>query len=103
MRVPHDDNKNVIQLVPSSVSLARTVSSTISSATSITLNAATTFLEVAAISQAVYLRYAAGVTTSAFDEFILANSVRHYIVPSGVTVVSVLEDAATAKVIVIEK
>lgn len=103
MRLPIDDNNKGIQLTQATEALATTVDSTISSATSITLNTATTLIEVNALSQGIYLKYAAGASSSDFDEFIPAGVPRHYIVPDGVTVISVIEQAASATVIVIEK
>lgn len=103
MRLPIDENQNPVPLTQSSTALARTVSSSISGATSITLNTSTTLLEITAADQGVYLRYQAGVTAANFDEYIHADTTRHYKVPYGVTVVSVIERSATATVIVIEK
>ena len=101
--IPRDDNDAIIQLVPRVAALARTLDTTISSATSVTLNVATTLIEVTALTQGIYMRYSAGASSSNFDEFIPANSTRHYVKPSGVTVVSFLEVAASATLIVIEK
>ena len=82
--------------------LAVTYDATISSATSITLNAATTCFEVSAFTQSLLLRYAASVSTSAFDAVVPANTTRMFIKPEGVTVISVIEAAATGAVAVIE-
>jgi hypothetical protein len=90
-------------LTPSAAPLARTYDTTISSATTITLQTNTRFLRVIAIDQGVFLRYQAGVTSSNFDEYIPADSVQDFLVPSGVTAISVIERVATAAVIVIEK
>lgn len=83
--------------------LAKTYDATISSATSITLNADTTYIEVTAITKGVFLKYAAGVTTSDFDEYIPAETSKGFVLPDSVTVVSVIEQSATAAVVVIEK
>ena len=83
--------------------LATTFDATISSATSITLNAATTSFEVLAITQPIYLRFAADVSTSAFDAVIEANASKVFYRDPSVTVISVLEAAATANVAVIER
>lgn len=82
--------------------LAVTYDATISSATSVTLNASTTSFEVSAIDKGIFLRYAAGASSSAFDAFIPANTTRTFVVQTGVTVISVIEESATAKVVVIE-
>lgn len=103
MRQPTDKNGRPLSLTQNSTALAVTVDSTISSATSITLNTLTTLIEVQAVNQGIYLKYAEGVTSSNFDEHILADTIRHFIVPDGVTVISVLEDTASATVYVIEK
>ena len=101
--IPRDSKGEPVGLTVSTAAITRTLDATISSATTITLQATTSLLEVTAIDKGVYLRYSAGVTSSNFDEYITANSTRHYIVPLGVTDISVLEQAATATVIVIEK
>lgn len=83
--------------------LATTYDATISSATSITLNAATTSYEVLAISKPIFLRFAASVSTSAFDAVIDADTSRIFYRDPDVTVISVIEAAATANVAVIER
>lgn len=105
MRQPRDDNHNAVPLVPPSPALAVTVNTSLASAVDVTLNANTTLLEVNALSQGLYMRYAstAGATAGTFDEFIQAGSVRHYVVPRGVTVVSFLQQAASASLVLIEK
>ncbi len=83
--------------------LVATFDATISSATSITLNAATTSFEVLAITQPVYVRFQASVSTSAFDAVVGANTSKVFYRDPSVTVISVLEAAATANVAVIER
>ncbi len=102
--LPRDGNANPIQngnLV--GPVLATTFDATISSATSIVLNTATTSYEVLAVAQPIYLRFAAGVTTSAFDAVIGANTSKVFYRDPAVTTISVLEAAATANVAVIER
>lgn len=91
------------QLTFDSAALAKTYDTTISSATDITLNTKTKLIEVTAIDQGVFLRYASTASSANFDEYIHADTTRHFVVPSGVTVISVIERAATAAVVVIEK
>lgn len=103
MRMPKDANHQSVPLTSPRTALAVTYDTTISSATDITLNAATTLIEVNALSQGVFLRYQATASSSNFDEYIQAGAVRHYVKPNGVTVISVIEQAASATVVVIEK
>ncbi len=98
-----DQNAVPLPLTPPFAALAVTVDTTISAATDVTLNAATTLLEVNALSQAIYMRYAVTASSSNFDEFIQAGSTRHYVVPAGVTVISFIEQAASATLILIQK
>lgn len=98
-----DRNNIPVYLSPAGEALARTVDTTISTATSITLNEATTFLEINATNGGVYLRYSADCSASNFDEFIQEGQTRHYIVPVYCTVISVLEASSGAGVVVIEK
>ncbi len=103
MRQPIDANHKAVPLTSPRTALAVTVDATVSAATDVTLNVATTLLEVNALSQGIYMRYAATASSSNFDEYIQAGSVRHYVKPYGVTVVSFIEQAASATLILIEK
>lgn len=106
-----DRDGKVLQLAPAGAALARTVDATISASTEITLNAATTFIRVYAMDKDVYLKWGtADVTASNFDEVIPANQIVDLVVPAetaatGVlyTAINLIERAATAGVIVIEK
>lgn len=103
--LPRDDNFNVLQgYSPAVVALAVTYDATISATTEITLNASTTHLTVAAIDKAILMKWGtADASTSAFDEIIPANTVRHFFVPSNITAVNFIEQAATAILVVTEK
>jgi len=101
--LPRDANNSVISLVPAKLALAVTVDDSISSATDITLNEDTTFLEVTALDYGVFMRYAATASSSNFDEYIAPGSTRNYLVPEGVTVISVIQDNGAAKVRIIQK
>ena len=91
-------------LVPPFTALARTRNTSISTSTEITLNTDTTVIEINAINGNVYLKYGTDdVTNSNFDEFISAGQTRHYIIPSGITAINLIDDGDSAKVIVIEK
>ncbi len=92
------DNGNLVGPV-----LATTYDATISSATSINLNAATTSYEVLAIDKPILLRFAASVSTSAFDAVIDADTSKIFYRDPAVTVISVLEAAASASVAIIER
>jgi len=86
-----------------SPTLEEAYDATISSSTEITLNSGTTYIEVSAIDKGIFLKWGATAVSTDFDEFISANSTRQYIVPEDVTTVQFIEEAATAKLIVIEK
>jgi len=83
--------------------LAVTYDATISSATSIALNASTTSFEVLAIDKPILLRFAASVSTSAFDAVIAADTSKVFYRDPAVTTISVIEASATAIVAVIER
>lgn len=110
IQFPRDANGAVIgSLTPAVVALEETYDATISSSTEITLNAATTLIEVAAIDKAILMKWGTSdVSTSDFDEVIPANTVRQFYVPyeSGTTLftaVNFIEQAATAILAVVEK
>ena len=107
--LPKDSNRDTIQLTPSAVALATTVSASISASTTITFNAETHFLRVYAIDKDIYLKWGTTtVTASNFDEVIPANQICDFWVPrdsSGTryTGCKVIERSATATIIAIEK
>lgn len=106
--VPRDAGGIVLPLTPSILALAVTYDATISGSTTVTLNAATSLIEVSAISQGIFMKWGATASSSAFDEFIGAGQTRHYVVPlqsTGIryTTVQFIEEAASAKLVVIEK
>lgn len=97
---------NPVEIVstPDVVALARTVDATISSSTEITLNKATTYIEVYAKTQDVYLKWGTDdVTAANFDEVIPAGQIRSFLVPNGQTAINLIERDASASVVVIEK
>lgn len=102
--LPRDANNIPIQMVPpAKTAIAVTYDATISSATDLNLQSSTTFLEVSAILKGVFLRYQATASSTNFDEFIPADTTAYFVVPSGVTVISVIEEAASAHVAIVEK
>ncbi len=103
--LPIDGNSRTAQLTPPKAALAVTQDDTISSATDLALNAATTFIEVSAINAGIYMRYAATASAANSDEYIMANTQRHFYVPDGVTTVSFIQDASTGTALlrVVEK
>ncbi len=102
--LPVDGNQKPIQYgnLEGTV-IAVTYDATISSATSVSLNASTTSFEVLAIDKAILLRFAASVSTSAFDAVIAANTSKVFSRDPAVTTISVIEASATAGVAVIER
>lgn len=107
--LPIDDRGKSVQIVPSITALAITNDSTISSSTTITFNANSTFIEVTAINQGVFLKWGGTASSASFDEFILGGTTRHYAIPvdttTGVlyTTAQFIEQSAGATLIVIEK
>lgn len=108
-RLGKDDNREPVQLTPAVVALEETTDTSVSSTTEITLNAATTFIEVNALNQGIFMKWGTSDASSTdYDEFILPNSVRHYVVPNQsdgtpYTAVNFIEQAASATLILIEK
>lgn len=96
------DFKSGVNGAPVGVPLAKTYDASLNVCTDITLNVATTYFEVAAIDKAVLVRYQATASTTNFDAVVPANSVRGFAVPAGVTVISIIEQAASAVGIVTE-
>jgi hypothetical protein len=101
---PIDANNRVInEAPPAVVALEETYYATVSSSTAITLNTATTYLEVSAIDKGIFMKWGGTASSSDFDEFIPANQTRAFVKPTGQTSVQFIEETATAKLVVIEK
>jgi len=106
------DWQDVVGILPPATALARTVDSSIDSATNIKLNDETTLIQVYAITKDVYLKWADNdkdyVKADNFDEVIIAGTIVNLLVPrkrdgTFYTEISVLSREASATVIVIEK
>lgn len=103
LEIPIDANNKDLPCPPAIVALAKTYNATISSAVDITLNTSTTFLEISAIAKGVFVRFQATASSTNFDEFVSQDTTRYFVVPSGVTVISIIQQAATGAVAVVEK
>lgn len=101
--LPRDAGGIPLPLTASKLALAITYDATISASTTVTLNAATRIIEVTAIDKGIFMKWGATASSSAFDEFIGAGATRHYVVPPNQATVQFIEEAATAKLVVIEK
>jgi hypothetical protein len=100
----HSNGQMIVVTVPDVAALTRTVDASISTSTEITLNVATTILQVYAIAKDVYLKWGtADVTSSNFDEVIIAGTIQYFKVPNGQTAINLIEREAGATIIVIEK
>jgi hypothetical protein len=82
--------------------LVATYDATISSSTAITLNAATTGIEVTAIDKPILLKWDATASTSAFDAIIAPNTTKVFSVPRGTTTANFIEQSATAILVCVE-
>lgn len=83
--------------------LAKTYDATISSASDVTLQDATTSFEVLAITQPVFVRFAASASSTDFDAVVAANESKVFLREAGVTIVSVIQTAATGAMALIER
>jgi len=101
----------IIQAVPPAVpALEETYDATVSASTEITLNTATTYIEVAAIDKAIFMKWGTSDASSTdWDHVIPANTVRGFYVPvetaaTGAlyTAVNFIEEAASAHLAVSE-
>lgn len=99
--LPIDANNKAMQLPPAKLSLARTIEATLTTAVDITLNSSTEYLEITALSGDVLLKYGTAATLSDFDEFI--KGTRQYVIPAGITSISIIEKDTGAAAVVIEK
>ena len=102
LRFLKDDNGVSITALPKQVALAITYDATISSSTAVTLNAATTLIEITAIDKAIFYKWGGTASSSAFDGIVPANSSKLVPVPQGQTSIQFIEETATAKLAVVE-
>jgi len=86
-----------------SPTLVATYDATISSSTEIVLDEETSVIEVSAIDKGVFLKWDATVSSGDFDEFISANQTRLFVRPDSALAANFIEEAATAKLVVIQK
>ena len=82
--------------------LAVTYDATVSGSTAVTLNTASTNIQVSAIDKGIFLKWDASASTSAFDGFIPANQTRVFAIPRGAITANFIEESATAKLVCIE-
>lgn len=103
--MPSSDQGEQIMLPPASAPLHVTRNTSLdTNSVEITLNEATSIIEITAIAKDVIMKYGTDpVTTSDFDEYILAGSTRHYVLPQELTAINVAAIDTGASVIVIEK
>lgn len=86
---------------PKAPTLATTYDATISSSTTVTFNTGATYIEVSAIDKGIFMKWGATASSTAFDAFIPANTSKVF--PIAATTAQFIEEAATAKLVVIEK
>lgn len=97
-----DANGEVMGDVPSSVALDETYDASISGSTALTLNSATTIIEVTAIDKAILYKWGGTCSTSDFDGCVPANSSKLIPIPAAQTSIQFIEQAATAILVVVE-
>jgi hypothetical protein len=101
--LPGEREGEMIPLTIDKVALLETYDTTIDTAQDITLEVATSLIEVNAIGQGIFLKYATGVTSSDFDEYIQEGQTRHYVKPNGVTAISYIGIAVGGAAVIIQK
>ena len=97
-----DNRKGPIGDVPGVVALDETYDATISTSTVLTLNTATTLIEVTAIGASIFYKWGGTAASTDFDGIVPLNSSKLIPVPNGQTSVQFIEESATAKLAVVE-
>ena len=99
-----------LDATPAVVALEETYDATISATVELTLNAATTLIEVSAIDKTIVLKWGTtDASTTDFDEVVNLNTTRQFQVPVDTstgelfTAVNFIEQVATAILAVVEK
>lgn len=83
--------------------LAVTYDATVSSSTSVTLNANSSVIEVSALLKGIFMKWNGTASSSSFDEFIAPESTRVFVIPEDTTTVEFIEQASSAHLVVVEK
>ncbi len=91
-----------INTAATSKPLVATYDATVSSNTAISLNSATSGIEVSTIAQGVFLRWDGSASSSAFDGYVAPNTTKVFMVPRGTVTANFIESASAATLIVIE-
>lgn len=98
-----DVNAQILSgVLPASVALDETYDATVSSSTTLTLNASTTLLEITAIDKAIFYKWGGTAASTDFDGIVPANTSKLVPVPNGQTSIQFIEQAATAILAVVE-
>lgn len=97
-----DENRKQILITPVSLALVETYDATISTSTSVTLNSATTLLEITAIGASIFYKWEGTASSTDFDGIVVVNSTKLVPVPFGQTSIQFIEEVATAKLAVVE-
>lgn len=82
--------------------LVATYDATVSGNTAITLNAATTGIEVTAIDKSIFLKWDGTAASNNFDAIIAPNTTKVFSVPRGTVTANFIEQSATAILVCIE-
>lgn len=86
---------------PSAPTLEETYDATISSSTTVTFATGATYIQVSAIDKGIFMKWGGTASSSDFDEFIPANTTQIFEILAATA--QFIEEAATAKLVVIEK
>lgn len=91
---------------PSGEAIAVTYDATISASTGVTFSTSpkSTEIEVTAIDKGIFMNWGTvAASSTVFDNFIPAGSSKRFVIPSGVLGATFIQEAATAKLVVVEK
>lgn len=86
---------------PKAPTLEETYDATISASTAITFATNAEYIEVSAIDKGIFMKWGATASSTDFDEFIPANTSKRFVILAASA--QFIEEAATAKLVVIEK
>ncbi len=86
---------------PKAPTLVATYDASVSASTAIVFATGTAVIEVSAIDKGIFMKWGGTASSSDFDEFISANTTRVYAIQGSSA--EFIQEAATAKLVVIEK
>jgi len=88
---------------PKAPTLAAVYDASVDTSTSVSIVSGASIIIVSATLKGIFMKWGATASSSSFDEYISPDKSNIYVIPTGITTVEFIEEAATAHLVVIQK